>query len=104
MKKRKIRVANKKRFLIFLLSVTTIVFLVISILSENTKVYSSEYEAKYIEVKVEKGDTIWNIAVKNKPKDYDTRKMVYEIMENNKLQTASIHPGDVIRVPIKRNE
>ena len=39
----------------------------------------------------------------NMPKDYDIRKMVFEIKEFNNMKDANIYPGDLIKIPIKHN-
>lgn len=67
----------------------------------NNKVYSSTYKELYKEVIVNKGDTLWNIALNNMPDGYDVRKMIYEIREFNSMNSADIYPGDKIKIPIK---
>ncbi len=45
------------------------------------------------------GDTLWDIAKKHMPDDYDIRKMVYELREFNNMKDVNIYPGDVIKIP-----
>jgi LysM repeat protein len=53
----------------------------------------------YITVTVEKGDTLWGI-VKNNCKGYkDIRKVVYDIKKINNIKSASISPGQKIKIP-----
>ncbi|MFW6409648.1 MAG: LysM peptidoglycan-binding domain-containing protein, partial [Halanaerobiales bacterium] len=56
---------------------------------------------KYIELKVEDGQTLWAIASKNNPGNKDIRKLVYDIKKLNKLDTVKLHPGDKIKIPVK---
>lgn len=97
---KKVRIVSFKRFFLSIL-VMVIIVVLITVIFLNNKAYSITYEKKYHRVKVTKGDTIWGIALKNKPEDYDTRKMVYDILEFNNLEEMNIYPGDIIKVPIK---
>ncbi|MCF6459752.1 hypothetical protein C3E88_01660 [Clostridium sp. Cult3] len=98
-KKRRYRVVNKLRFFTFISFFITIIIYVIIISAGSNKVYSSIYEDKYVEVKVEKGDTLWDIAKRYVPKDCDIRKLVFELREFNEMEDVNIHPGDVIKIP-----
>ncbi|MCR2042700.1 cell division suppressor protein YneA [Anaerosalibacter massiliensis] len=97
---KKVSIVNFKRFFLSIL-VMVIMVILITVIFLNNKAYSITYEEKYHRVKVKEGDTIWGIALKNKPKDYDTRKMVCDIVEFNNLKEMNIYPGDIIKVPIK---
>lgn len=100
MKKKRTRIVNRKKFFAFVLTTMLIAVLVVFVLFNKNNVYSSEYESKYVEIKIEKGDTLWTIALENKPQKYDTRKMVYEIMKFNNLAEEYIYPGNIIKIPI----
>ncbi len=100
MKKKKARIVNRKKFFAFVLTTMLIPVLIVFALFNKNNVYSSEYESRYVEIKIEKGDTLWTIALENKPQKYDTRKMVYEIMRFNNLAEEYIYPGDIIKIPI----
>lgn len=104
MKKKKIRIANKKRFIFSILFIISIVLIITMTLTNRNKVYSSKYEENYVEVIIKRGDTLWSIALNNKPKNYDTREIVYEIMMANNLEDSKLNPGDVIKVPIKNDK
>lgn len=101
MRKRRYRIVNKKRFNTFLISATIIIAFIISLFINNNKAYSLTYNEPFKEIVINKGDTLWSIALENMPDDYDVRKMVYEIREFNNLDNATIYPGDIIKVPIK---
>ena len=101
--KRKYRIVDKKRFFSFIFFIIILAITIILMFSKNNKAYSSTYKENYIEIIVKRGDTLWNIAIKNMPKKYDVRKMVYEIMKFNEMEDANIYPGDFIKIPIKYN-
>ncbi len=50
-------------------------------------------------VSVQQGDTLWSIA-----SDYadnkDIREVIYEISKINNIHNNSIHPGDIIKIPL----
>lgn len=56
--------------------------------------------SKYITVTVYPGDTIWSLAAEHKPDNIDIRKLIYDIREENKLETANIYPGQQLIIPI----
>lgn len=96
------KIVDKKRFIIFLSTVLTIILLFISIHFKGNKAYSTKYNYKgnYVQLKIKQGDTIWSIAIENMPKNYDVRKMVYDIKQLNNIDDAQIQPGDLIKIPI----
>ena len=100
-RKKKYRIINRKKFLRFILLVLISVLLIILFFQKRNNVYSSIYEEKYIEVKIKKGDTLWDIARDFMPEGYDIRKMVYEIRRLNNMNNANIYPEDCIKIPVK---
>lgn len=101
--KKKYKITNKRKFISFLMLVFTMAILMVFIFVKDSKVYSSTYQEDYINVKIVEGDTLWNIAINNMPKNYDVRKMVFEIIEFNHMENADIYPGDIIKIPRKHN-
>ena len=89
-----------RRFMLFLILTFVLFILITSLFAKGNKVYNSTYNGKYRKIKISNGDTIWNIAMNNKPQNYDIRKMVFEIIELNHMENAHIYPGDLIKVPI----
>lgn len=96
----KYKIVNRRRFNTFIV-LTTLIIALIAFLFINNKAYSSTYKNLYKKVIVNKGDTLWKIALKNMPDGYDVRKMIYEIREFNNMDSADIYPGDIIKIPIK---
>ncbi|CCQ93086.1 conserved exported hypothetical protein [[Clostridium] ultunense Esp] len=103
MNKTKYRIVDMKKFLSFIIITSITIAAIFFMLAKNQKVYSSTYKYNYREIIVKEGDTLWNIAIENMPKNYDVRKMVFEIKEFNQMVDANIYPDDLIKIPIKHN-
>lgn len=73
-------------------------FMISSIFAFINKVEGYQ-EAKYIEIVVDSGDTVWDLAREFSPKGKDVRKSVYEIGAINNLVSYDIFPGQVIKIP-----
>ena len=57
------------------------------------------------EVKVQAGDTMWDIAARTAHKDMDVREMVYAMKElNNINDSGALVPGTVLKVPAKKSD
>jgi gas vesicle protein len=90
---------NKKSFFIGvaigigILSMANLVFASIS---------GSPRETKGIEVVVEEGDTLWNIADRyNEQAGMSIRELLFYIQKTNELEGAIVHPGERIIVPME---
>lgn len=93
------RIANKYRFTFFLVAMILIVITLFgTMLGFNTA--ESIQDTQYLEVSIQSGDTLWDIAKMNSPENIDTRKVVYEIKKLNDLDNGFIYPGQVVRVPL----
>ncbi|NMA87232.1 MAG: LysM peptidoglycan-binding domain-containing protein [Tissierellia bacterium] len=99
--KRKYKIVDKAKFIRFVFILVFLLLITIIFFQKINRVYGSLYEEQYIEVKVERGDTVWDIARKYMPEKYDVRKMIFEIKEVNNMNNANIYPGDLIKIPIK---
>ena len=57
------------------------------------------------EVKVQAGDTMWDIAARTAHKDMDVREMVYAMKElNNISDSGALVPGTVLKVPANKSD
>lgn len=52
------------------------------------------------EIVVERGDTLWSIALANKPEDMRTVVYIEGIMKANGLDDTGIKAGDILAVPV----
>lgn len=96
----KYKVTNMKKFKRFMfLSILSISMLVFTF-AATFNAYSKDIPQFDI-VTVQYGDTIWSIASSYAAdRNADIRELVYEISNENSIYNASIHPGDVIKVPM----
>lgn len=95
------KIVNKFKFIRFITMVLLAGFIFILLVQNRNQAYSSVYKEQYMEVQVEKGDTLWEIAKEFMPENYDVRKMVYEIRQLNDMNSGNIYPKEIIKVPIK---
>lgn len=99
MKKKRLKIANKLRFTVFMIIVSLIIISTIAtVIGLNTA--ESAAVPKYIEVCVQDGDTLWDLAQKHGPDHMDTRKTVYEISLLNQLEGQYIYPGQMLKFPV----
>jgi len=54
----------------------------------------------WVEHLVVTGDTLWDIAVAHTPAGGDVRRTVFDIRQANRLESPTIVPGQVLRVPV----
>lgn len=100
-KKKRIVIVNKARFI--LATVITLILLSI-IIGYVTGTMTSEAttQMKSVEYEVSFGDTLWSIASEHNYYEQDVREVIHDIKAYNHLSNASIHPGDVIYIPLSR--
>lgn len=99
MKTKKYRIRSKFRFTVFIaVMVVSMAFLSGTVFGLNDASSLSE-EPSYLSVKVQSGDTLWNIASEYGPKDIDRRKVIYEICRLNDIDAGSIQPGQSLLIP-----
>ncbi len=95
----KYRVVNKTRFIISMVILTILFVSIFSLITNTYKVYAMK-EVEYLEVIVNSGDTVWNIAKEYKNEKQDVRELVYIILEVNEIENSMIYEGQKIRIPI----
>ncbi|MBO8140961.1 MAG: LysM peptidoglycan-binding domain-containing protein [Firmicutes bacterium] len=66
--------------------------------AQHTAVHESEASAHELVV-VRPGETLWEIANRHRPAGVDTRRMVDRIREANRLPSAAVYPGQLLKVP-----
>ncbi len=97
-RRKRYRIKNRFRFITFASIVMVIILLITSSVFGMDRVVSLS-ASEYAEVRVQPGDTLWDIARRYGPDDIDTRRMVYEICRCNDISANSIHPGQVLLIP-----
>lgn len=76
-----------------------LIFIIITLLLGILNKAEGYEEEKYIEVCIESGDTVWDIAQKYTPNNKDMRLTVFKISKINNLEDYHIYPGQIIKVP-----
>jgi len=92
--RKKYRLKNKKRFILFI-SFITFAFLT-ALFTVSAHGYK-EYE--YKEITVLQGDSLWSIAEKHCASG-DIREYIYKIMEINHLSKSNIYAGSKLYIPV----
>lgn len=97
--KRRLRIANRRRFITV---ISALIFILGVVLSTASLMMVASADAPVIwkEIIVEEGDTLWAIAKTISCESEDIRLKVHAIIDENKLAGATIHPGETLRVPI----
>ena len=67
--------------------------------SAFSKQQSPEDANRIVEVTVQPGDTMWEIALEHKPEESDTREFMYEIAAMNGVKDCNIISGQVLKIP-----
>ena len=95
---RRYRVKSKIRFTVFL---TILIVFSIFITGSFFGFFdaSSMDESTYELVKVQRGDTLWDLAKQYGPKDEDCRQVIYQICKLNDLTPETLWPGLEILIP-----
>ncbi len=99
--KTRYKIISKTRFYLFIITALIIIAICMIFLIDRGDVYSSYYYDKHQEIQVVKGDTLWDISRIYLSPGQDIRKLVYDIMELNEMNSGYIYPGDIIKIPIK---
>ena len=86
----------------FVIKLTLIIVLVLSGLTVVGNVFAGSTSLMKDEkrVVVERGDTLWSIALENKPSDMKTAVYIEGIKKSNGIKGSQINAGDVLTLPI----
>lgn len=98
---KKYKIVNKGKFCRFIVFLIILISIISIRLIDVAKTYADSYldKAIYQEVYIESGDTLWNIAKENVPKNKDVRKMIHDIQQMNNLNEEYLQVGTIIKIP-----
>jgi len=96
--KKRYRIVNKFRFTIFItVCLLLIIFLCGALLGFfNTEAASVQ---EFVSVRVQPGDTLWDLAKEYGPSNCDVRKVIYDICELNGVDAGSLQIGTYLTIP-----
>jgi len=93
------KIKNRFRFISFVTIMMLVVSFSVSALFTPAQARSEE-EQKYIEVLVESGDTLWDLAKTYGNEGMDIRQIVYDICSINNIKAADLRAGQTILIPV----
>lgn len=95
--KKRYRIKAPVRFTAIVTTLVLICVFAISALTGYSDV-SAAQESEYINVRVQSGDTLWDLAKTYGPKDQDIRQTVYDICKLNSIKASDLQPGQYILI------
>lgn len=97
--KKKYRIKSTFRFTLFM---TIAILILFSFAGTVVGANNAECLTKtnYSEVRIESGDTLWDLAKEFGPNDKDVREVIYDICKINDISADSIYPGQTILIPV----
>lgn len=96
--KKKYVLKNKRRFIIIIAVLISIVFSTLIIATTKTEGYA---ERQLVKVVVEPGDTLWDIVCDYYGNNVDIRRMISGIKKENEMMTSELYIGQIILIPVK---
>lgn len=99
--KKKYIIKSKSRFLIFIIIVLILAVSIISTLMTLAGWNDVLGMAKQdiIEIQIEPGDTLWEIAGEYMPENMDRRKAVHILCRTNHISASELYVGQVLKIP-----
>lgn len=96
--KKKYILKNKRRFILIIAILISIIFSTLIIATTRTKGYA---EPQHTQIVVAPGDTLWDIVCEYYGNNVDIRRKILSIRNTNKLVTSELQVGQVLLLPAK---
>ena len=95
---KKYRVKNQYRFITF---VTVCILAIVFVCGAASGIFDARAVdvQSFVTVRVQPGDTLWNLARTYGPEGVDTRVIVYAIGELNGVSASTLRPGQYLNIP-----
>jgi len=93
------RIANKFRFTIFVTVCVLLIAFAVNFAIGGMNAYSAE-KKDYIEICVQQGDTLWDLARSYGPADRDVRDVIREICAVNDVSAYTLQSGQSLLIPL----
>jgi nucleoid-associated protein YgaU len=97
---KRIKWNNVAKLVLFIIVATAMVTIIDGRMNQMEEERASLENAKTVEIYVEEGDTLWEIADRNEFVGVDIRDVIYKIEKLNNLKGASIDAGQKLIVPV----
>lgn len=99
--KKKYTIKSKSRFLIFIIVALMLAAAAVSAVMTLAGVNNVLGMAKedVIEIEIEPGDTLWDIAGEYMSQETDRRKAVYVLCKTNHMSAAQLYAGQILKIP-----
>lgn len=94
--KKRSRIANKGRFTLFCVFCMLCTYTIFCTVNSAT---ASKHSDIFI-MTISPGDTLWEIATENNPRNMDVRKIVDDIIRLNRMSETNLCAGEKIIVPV----
>lgn len=100
--RKKYIIKSRRRFVCFVFIVLLLIVSAISFITTaagfNTVLGMTE--PRFLEIRIEPGDTLWELAGEYMPRDMDRRKSVYVLCRLNHISASELSPGQIIKIPL----
>ena len=93
------RIKNRFRFITFVTIIMLVTAFSLTGLFSLIEAHST-VEPEYVEVTVEAGDTLWNLAKAYGSDNCDIREIVYDICQVNNIKASDLRAGQTILIPV----
>lgn len=99
MSKKRLVIANRRRFFVFLIGLIVVSNLIVFgfFMPDNT---SADLEVPPELVTVRSGDTLWSIAGQFVSEDEDIRSQISKIKRLNRLESSTLQIGQQLLIPL----
>ena len=97
--KRRIRIVSPIRFTAFTV-ITILLVLTATITVLGLEPLDKAAEPPYTEVRVQSGDTVWDLALEFGPQDEDVRRVVKRICRINGIEPEELQPEQILQIPL----
>lgn len=96
---KRMRIVNKRRFSVFMITTLSILFLTFGFLFNQIKSYGIDKKIDNQYHTVTYGETLWSIAEQYNNESRDIRDYIAETKEINNIYKSEIMPGDQLVLP-----
>jgi LysM repeat protein len=96
-KQRKINIKKLKTTVLFMIAFILCISVGLKVMAANFG--ENQNRPAYVEVMVKSGDSLWMLTKTYYQGNEDIRKIIFRIKEINKLESAEIFPGQLIKIP-----